>query len=235
MRTYADSYQPPYRSERVTRSAYYNLKTGEQVSLEDSLVRHGLSFDTLKSETKQVIKTAKPNIDSVSEGNIDDDDNYTGHHFYYDGKGYIVVPRYWRSLTAWHGIRTTWLRTPSTRAIPAVRDVTPERARPRTCPTSRVKSQEVNCKVPGGARRSDAGDFMMQIGSETSRLGQPRARKAPIYYVCPGCTGHGGVFNNAARRLPAVLLTQIWLWLAPLGLNVVDGRISCHTTQAGRY
>lgn len=91
VRTYADSYQPPYRSERVTRSAYYNLKTGEQVSLEDSPVRHGLSFDTLKSETKQAIKTAKPSIDSVSEGNIDDDDNYTGDHFYYDGKGCIVV------------------------------------------------------------------------------------------------------------------------------------------------
>lgn len=91
VRTYTDSYQPPYRSERVTRSAYYNLKTGEQVSLEDSLAQHGLSFDTLKSEAKQAIKTAKPNIDSVSEDNIDDDDNYTEDHFYYDGKGYIVV------------------------------------------------------------------------------------------------------------------------------------------------
>lgn len=91
VRTYTDSYQPPYRSERVTRSAYYNLKTGEQVSLEDSLAQHGLSFDTLKSEAKQAIKTAKPDIDSVSEDNIDDDDNYTEDHFYYDGKGYIVV------------------------------------------------------------------------------------------------------------------------------------------------
>lgn len=91
VRTYTDSYQPPYRSERVTRSAYYNLKTGEQVSLEESLVQHGFSFDTLKSEAKQAIKTAKPNIDSASEGNIDDDDNYTGDHFYYDGKGYIIV------------------------------------------------------------------------------------------------------------------------------------------------
>ena len=91
VRTYADSYQPPYRSERVTRSAYYNLKTGEQVSLEDSLVRHGLSFDTLKSEAKQAIKTAKPDMDSVSEDSIDDDNNYTEDHFYYDGKGYIVV------------------------------------------------------------------------------------------------------------------------------------------------
>lgn len=61
VRTYTDSYQPPYRSERVTRSAYYNLKT------------------------------AKPDMDSVSENNIDDDDNYTEDHFYYDGKGYIVV------------------------------------------------------------------------------------------------------------------------------------------------
>lgn len=91
VRTFTDSYQPPYRSERVTRSAYYNLKTGEQVSLEDSLAQHGLSFDTLKSEAKQAIKTAKPDMDSVSEGNIDDDDNYTEDHFYYDGKGYIVV------------------------------------------------------------------------------------------------------------------------------------------------
>ena len=91
VRTYTDSYQPPYRSERVTRSAYYNLKTGEEVSLEDSLAQHGLSFDTLKSEAKQAIKTAKPDIDSVSEDNIDDDDNYTENHFYYDGKGYIIV------------------------------------------------------------------------------------------------------------------------------------------------
>lgn len=91
VRTFTDSYQPPYRSERVTRSAYYNLETGEQVSLEDSLAQHGLSYDTLKSEAKQAIKTAKPNMDSVSEDNIDDDDNYTEDHFYYDGKGYIVV------------------------------------------------------------------------------------------------------------------------------------------------
>lgn len=91
VRTFTDSYQPPYRSERVTRSAYYNLKTGEQVSLEDSLAQHGLSFDTLKSEAKRAIKTAKPDMDSVSEDNIDDDDNYTEDHFYYDGKGYIIV------------------------------------------------------------------------------------------------------------------------------------------------
>lgn len=91
VRTFTDSYQPSYRSERVTRSAYYNLKTGEQVSLEDSLAQHGLSFDTLKSEAKQAIKTAKPDMDSVSEDNIDDDDNYAEDHFYYDGKGYIIV------------------------------------------------------------------------------------------------------------------------------------------------
>lgn len=91
VRTFTNSYQPPYRSERVTRSAYYNLKTGEQVSLEDSLAQHGLSFDTLKSEAKQAIKTAKPDMDSVSEDNIDDDDNYTEDHFYYDGKGYIIT------------------------------------------------------------------------------------------------------------------------------------------------
>ena len=91
VRTFTSSYQPPYRSAQKTRSAYYNLKTGEQVSLEDSLAQHGLSFDTLKSEAKQAIKTAKPDIDSVSEDNIDDDDNYTEDHFYYDGKGYIIV------------------------------------------------------------------------------------------------------------------------------------------------
>lgn len=91
VRTFTSSYQPPYRSVQKTRSAYYNLKTGEQVSLEDSLAQHGLSFDTLKSEAKQAIKTAKPDIDSVSEDNIDDDDNYTEDHFYYDGKGYIIV------------------------------------------------------------------------------------------------------------------------------------------------
>lgn len=91
VRTFTDSYQPPYRSERVTRSAFYNLKTGEQVSLEDSLAQHGLSFDTLKSEAKQAIRTAKPDMDSVSEDSIDDDNNYTEDHFYYDGKGYIIV------------------------------------------------------------------------------------------------------------------------------------------------
>lgn len=91
VRTFTRSYQPPYRSVQMTRSAYYNLKTGEQVSLEDSLAQHGLSFDTLKSEAKQAIKTAKPDMDSVSEDNIDDDDNYTEDHFYYDGKGYIIV------------------------------------------------------------------------------------------------------------------------------------------------
>lgn len=91
VRTFTNSYQPPYRSVQKTRSAYYNLKTGEQVSLEDSLAQHGLSFDTLKSEAKQAIRTAKPDIDSVSEDNIDDDDNFTDDHFYYDGKGYIVV------------------------------------------------------------------------------------------------------------------------------------------------
>lgn len=91
VRTFTRSYQPPCRSVQMTRSAFYNLKTGEQVSLEDSLVQHGLSFDTLKSEAKQAIKTAKPDMDSVSEDNIDDDDNYTEDHFYYDGKGYIIT------------------------------------------------------------------------------------------------------------------------------------------------
>lgn len=91
VRTYTDSYQPPYRSEQVTRSAYYNLKTGEQVSLEDSLAQHGLSFDTLKSEAKQVIGAAKRGADSIVDDSLEDDDNFTEDHFYYDGKGYIVV------------------------------------------------------------------------------------------------------------------------------------------------
>lgn len=91
VRTFTRSYQPPYRSVQMTRSAYYNLKTGEQVSLEDSLAQHGLSFDTLKSETKQAIKTAKPDMDSAYNDGLDDDDNFTEDHFYYDGKGYIVV------------------------------------------------------------------------------------------------------------------------------------------------
>lgn len=91
VRTFTRSYQPPYRSEQVTRSAYYNLKTGEQVSLEDSLAQHGLSFDTLKSEAKQAIKTAKSDMDSAYNDGLDDDDNFTEDHFYYDGKGYIVV------------------------------------------------------------------------------------------------------------------------------------------------
>lgn len=91
VRTYTDSYQPPYRSEQVTRSAYYSLKTGEQVSLEDSLAQHGLSFDTLKSEAKQAIKTVKSNMYSSYTNSYEDDDNFTEDHFYYDGKGYVVV------------------------------------------------------------------------------------------------------------------------------------------------
>ena len=91
VRTFTRSYQPPYRSVQMTRSAYYNLKTGEQVSLEDSLSQHGLSFDTLKSEAKQAIKTAKSDMDSAYNDGLDDDDNFTEDHFYYDGKGYIVV------------------------------------------------------------------------------------------------------------------------------------------------
>lgn len=91
VRTYTDSYQPPYRSEQVTRSAYYSLKTGEQVSLEDSLAQHGLSFDTLKSEAKQAIKAAKTNMYSSYANSYEDDDNFTEDHFYYDGKGYVVV------------------------------------------------------------------------------------------------------------------------------------------------
>lgn len=91
VRTFTRSYQPPYRSVQMTRSAYYNLKTGEQVSLEDSLAQHGLSFDTLKSEAKQAIKTAKSDMDSSYNDGLDDDDNFTEDHFYYDGKGYIVV------------------------------------------------------------------------------------------------------------------------------------------------
>ena len=91
VRTFTRSYQPPYRSVQMTRSAYYNLKTGEQVSLEDSLAQHGLSFDTLKSEAKQAIKTAKSDMDSAYNDGLDDEDIFTEDHFYYDGKGYIVV------------------------------------------------------------------------------------------------------------------------------------------------
>lgn len=91
VRTYTNSYAPPYRSEQVTRSACYNLKTGEQVSLEDSLAQHGLSFDTLKSEAKQAIKAAKTNMYSSYTNSYEDDDNFTEDHFYYDGKGYVVV------------------------------------------------------------------------------------------------------------------------------------------------
>lgn len=91
VRTFTNSYQPPYRSVQKTRSAYYNLKTGEQVSLEDSLAQHGLSFDTLKSEAKQVIGAAKRGADSIVDDSLEDDDNFTEDHFYYDGKGYIVV------------------------------------------------------------------------------------------------------------------------------------------------
>lgn len=91
VRTFTRSYQPPYRSVQMTRSAYYNLKTGEQVSFEDSLAQHGLSFDTLKSDAKQAIKTAKSDMDSAYNDGLDDDDNFTEDHFYYDGKGYIVV------------------------------------------------------------------------------------------------------------------------------------------------
>lgn len=128
VRTFTDSYQPPYRSERVTRSAYYNLKTGEQVSLEDSLAQHGLSFDTLKSEAKQAIKTAKPDIDSVSEDNIDDDDNYAEDHFYYDGKGYIIVLDTGEfDCTAWdtHDLVAHAFDS----SYSCGQDVTPERAR----------------------------------------------------------------------------------------------------------
>ena len=91
VRTYTLSYNPPYRSQSKTRSAFYNLKTGEQVTLEDSLAQHSLSFDTLKGEAKAAIRAAKPDMDSVNAENLDDDDNFTEEHFYFDGKGYIVV------------------------------------------------------------------------------------------------------------------------------------------------
>lgn len=123
VRTFTSSYQPPYRSVQKTRSAYYNLKTGEQVSLEDSLAQHGLSFDTLKSEAKQAIKTAKPDIDSVSEDNIDDDDNYTEDHFYYDGKGYIIV------LDTGEFDCMAWDTHDFDSSYSSGQDVTPERAR----------------------------------------------------------------------------------------------------------
>lgn len=91
VRTYTDSYRPPYRSERVTRSAFYNLKTGEKATLEDSLAMHDLSFDTLRGEAKSAIRAAKPGLASTEADNLDDDGNFTEDHFYYDGKGYIVI------------------------------------------------------------------------------------------------------------------------------------------------
>ena len=91
VRTYTSSYRPPYRAEHVTRSAFYNLKTGEQATLEDSLAQHNLSFDTLKDEAKAAIKAAKPDMDSATADKLDDDGNDTEDHFYFDGKGYIVV------------------------------------------------------------------------------------------------------------------------------------------------
>ena len=91
VRTFVIGYTPTVRSTPKTRSAFYNLKTGEQVSLEDSLALHSLSFDTLKGKAKAAIKAAKPDMDSFSSKNLDDDDNFTEDHFYYDGKGYIVI------------------------------------------------------------------------------------------------------------------------------------------------
>ena len=120
VRTYTDSYQPPYRSERVTRSAYYNLKTGEQVSLEGSLAQHGLSFDTLKSEAKQAIKTAKQ-IWTLCPKTILTMTITTPRTISTTTARAISSSSILASLTARHGIRTTWLRTPSFRAIPAVR------------------------------------------------------------------------------------------------------------------
>ena len=120
VRTFTDSYQPPYRSERMTRSAYYNLKTGEQVSLEDSLAQHGLSFDTLKSEAKQAIKTAKQ-IWTLCPKTILTMTIATPRTISTTTARAISSSSILASLTAWHGIRTTWLRTPSTRVIPAVR------------------------------------------------------------------------------------------------------------------
>ena len=90
VRTYTLSYNPPYRSLPKTRSAYYNLKTGEQVTLEDSLAQHDLSYDALKGEAKAAIQAAKPSTLGISTGALDDDDNFTEDHFYFDGKGYIV-------------------------------------------------------------------------------------------------------------------------------------------------
>ena len=120
VRTFTDSYQPPYRSERVTRSAYYNLKTGEQVSLEDSLAQHGLSFDTLKSEASRQLgrqsRILTPCPKTTSTMTIT-----TPRIISTTMARAISSSSILASLTAWHGIPTTWLRMPSIRAIPAVR------------------------------------------------------------------------------------------------------------------
>ena len=92
VRTSVIGYTPAVRATPKTRSAFYDLKTGERVSLEDSLAQHSLSFDTLKGEAKAAIKIAKPDMSTFeAENNLNDDDNYTEDHFYFDGKGYVVI------------------------------------------------------------------------------------------------------------------------------------------------
>lgn len=142
VRTYTDSYQPPYRSERVTRSAYYNLKTGEQVSLEDSLVQHGLSLTPSRVRPSRQLRrqsrilTLRPKATSTMTIPTLGIISTTMARA-------ISSSSILASLTAWHGICTTWLRTPSIRAIPAVRTLRPCEPRLHTCPTSRVRRQGV--------------------------------------------------------------------------------------------
>ena len=38
-----------------------------------------------------MIGAAKRGADSIVDDSLEDDDNFTEDHFYYDGKGYIVV------------------------------------------------------------------------------------------------------------------------------------------------
>ena len=122
------------------------------------------------------------------------------------------------SLTACSGIRTTWLRTPSIRAIPAVRTRARASQGYATCPTSRVKPRKKwNYKVPGGARRGDAGDFMMQIGSKQAVWASCATKSAhllPFVQVVPAMGRFLTMRQDVYLRF---LLTQIWLWLAPLG------------------
>ena len=120
VRTYTDSYQPPYRSEQVTRSAYYNLKTGEKVSLEDSLAQHGLSLTPSRARLNRRLRLQK--LICILHTPI-------------ATKMMTTLPRtisttmakamLWCSipvyLTVTHGVHTIWWHMLLTRAIPVAR------------------------------------------------------------------------------------------------------------------